>query len=131
MQSQAIRSQPYPEPWRKHPHIGKKPCSRPSGPGITPERVETLALHASNTEPDSTKQGRTQPTLTLNLALPPMPLGTSRLHRDAPTYGHAFKTGSCFTNLTEKNRERQTRYKKEECVSDEREKFIKGMGNKK
>ena len=67
--------------------------------------------------------------LTINLPLPSMPLGTSRLHRDAPTYGHAFKTVS--HNLTEKNRECQTRYKREECVSDEREKFIKGMGNKK
>ena len=80
-----------------HHHTGKKPCSRPSGLGITPDTAVTLALQASNTEPDSTEQGRTQPTLTLNLALPPMPLGTSRLHRDAPTYGHAFKTGNCFT----------------------------------
>ena len=41
------------------------------------------------------------------------------------------RPGTVSHNLTEKNRECQTRYKKEECVSDEREKFIKGMGNKK
>ena len=47
-------------------------------------------------------------------------------HMDMPS-----RLGAVSHNLTEKNRERQTRYKKEECVSDEREKFIKGMGNKK
>ena len=59
----------------------------------------TLALLPTKAVNASTPWRKKQPMLTSDPALLPKALGTHRLHRDAPTQGHAFKTkiGNFFT----------------------------------
>ena len=51
-------------------------------PALTPTKVAAA----------SKPWEKIQPMLTSDLAFPPKPLGTCRLHRDAPTQDHTLKT---------------------------------------
>ena len=74
--------------WEK-PQLSSVSHFSPSGSSHTPNQGGSRQRNP----------GEKQPTLTSDPALPPKPLSTHRLYRDAPTQGHAFKTviGYCFT----------------------------------
>ena len=84
-------------PWEK-PQLTPGSCSYPSDPS-SPQVKATAA---------STPQEKKWPVLTL----PPKPLDTCTLHRDAHVQGHALKigTGNCFAYFIETNREIQTKW---------------------
>lgn len=73
---------------RRSPNLHLAISLAPPSPALPPIKVLTY----------STPWGKKLPVLTLNPALPTKPVGTCRLHRNAPTQGHPFKTrlGNCF-----------------------------------
>ena len=52
----------------------------------------TPALHSTKMAADNAPEEKMWPVLTSNSALPPNPLDTPRLHRDASTQGYTIKT---------------------------------------